>query len=59
MGESNRTITMGCADNRTAKPLGDCDPDRARGSLASTADYWYIDNKGMRLEQMLRKASCR
>ena len=29
------------------------------GSLASAGRYWYIDNKGMRLEEMFRKASCR
>src|SRR5215208_2421980 len=32
---------------------------RASGSLASTSRYWYIDNKGIRLEETFRRASYR
>jgi len=31
----------------------------ASSSLASTGRYWYIDDKGIQLEEMFRKASCR
>ncbi len=51
MGEGNAPISRG-RDNRTANLLGS-----GTGSLASSTRYWYIDNKGILLEEMGQTAS--
>ncbi len=53
MGQGNPPVSTGY-DGGPATLLGS-----GSGSLASTGHYWYIDNKGMRLEEMFRKSSCR
>jgi hypothetical protein len=54
MDEANPPISTGCSDDGTATLLGS-----GSASLASSTRYWYIDNKGIRIEKMFRKVSCR